>query len=182
VLKRDQGDWDWRLRFKDSPNAIGCTYVYNSIWVTRHELWLNMPHTHYVVRLTLQRTRQYLDSHNGFLNSLKIIPSKFTPSVWRLDFTSCFKYRQVSRKTCMYISMRVIRHGLWLTCLIHIMLDESHGDVHVCTSTHVMVCWMPWSPLARGTQCVAMCCSALECVAGCCSVLHCVAVCCSVLQ
>ena len=25
-LKRDQGDWDWRLRFNDTPNAIGCTF------------------------------------------------------------------------------------------------------------------------------------------------------------
>jgi len=25
-LKKDQGDWDWRLRFNDIPNAIGCTY------------------------------------------------------------------------------------------------------------------------------------------------------------
>ena len=24
-LKRDQGDWDWRLRLNDTPNAIGCT-------------------------------------------------------------------------------------------------------------------------------------------------------------
>jgi len=25
VLKRDQWDWDWRLRSNDTPNAIGCT-------------------------------------------------------------------------------------------------------------------------------------------------------------
>jgi len=24
-LKRDQGDWDWRLRVDDTPNAMGCT-------------------------------------------------------------------------------------------------------------------------------------------------------------
>jgi len=34
-LKRDQGDWDWRLRFNDNPNAIGCTnmgyYVYTHV-------------------------------------------------------------------------------------------------------------------------------------------------------
>ena len=24
-LKRDQGDWDWRLSLNDTPNAIGCT-------------------------------------------------------------------------------------------------------------------------------------------------------------
>jgi len=26
-LKRDQGDWDWRLRLNDTPNAIGCMCV-----------------------------------------------------------------------------------------------------------------------------------------------------------
>jgi len=26
-LKRDQGDWDWRLRLNDTPHAIGCTSV-----------------------------------------------------------------------------------------------------------------------------------------------------------
>ena len=25
-LKRDQLDWDWRMRLNDTPNAIGCTY------------------------------------------------------------------------------------------------------------------------------------------------------------
>jgi len=31
-LKRDQGDWDWRLRLSDTPNAIVCT----SIWMRSH--------------------------------------------------------------------------------------------------------------------------------------------------
>jgi len=26
-LKRDQGDWDWRLGLNDTPNAIGCMYA-----------------------------------------------------------------------------------------------------------------------------------------------------------
>ena len=34
-LKRDQGDWDWRLRLTNTPNAIGCTsmayHVYTSV-------------------------------------------------------------------------------------------------------------------------------------------------------
>ena len=27
-LKRDQWDWDWKLRLSDSPNAIGCTTLF----------------------------------------------------------------------------------------------------------------------------------------------------------
>ena len=31
-LKRDQGDWDWRLRSYDTPNATGCTrFLFASI-------------------------------------------------------------------------------------------------------------------------------------------------------
>jgi len=36
-LKRDQGDWDWRLRLHDTPNAIGYMYrVYtNRVYTNR---------------------------------------------------------------------------------------------------------------------------------------------------
>jgi len=30
LLKRDQEDWDWRLRFDVTPNAIGCIRIWNS--------------------------------------------------------------------------------------------------------------------------------------------------------
>ena len=36
-LKRDQGDWEWRLRFNDTPNAIGCiSYIYISFMKIIH--------------------------------------------------------------------------------------------------------------------------------------------------
>ena len=34
-LKRDQGDWDWRLRFNDTAHARGCI-----IWLTNCDIWL----------------------------------------------------------------------------------------------------------------------------------------------
>jgi len=34
-LKRDQGDWNWRLRLNDTPNAIGCT---SFVWCT-HDMY-----------------------------------------------------------------------------------------------------------------------------------------------
>jgi len=44
--KRDQGDWDWRLRWNDTPNAIGGTKIWDlSVSVThwrRHE-WISLP-------------------------------------------------------------------------------------------------------------------------------------------
>jgi len=30
-MRRDQGDWDWKLRLNDTPNAIGCTIYYGSL-------------------------------------------------------------------------------------------------------------------------------------------------------
>ena len=42
-LVRDQGDWDWRLRLNDTPNAIGCTTEINVdesclLWVMRKSM------------------------------------------------------------------------------------------------------------------------------------------------
>ena len=33
LLERDQGDWEWRLRLNDTPNAIGWTCMYPSMYV-----------------------------------------------------------------------------------------------------------------------------------------------------
>ena len=30
-VKRDQWDWDYRLRLNDTPNAIGCTWIMNRL-------------------------------------------------------------------------------------------------------------------------------------------------------
>jgi len=39
-LKRDQGEWDWRLRLNDSPNAIGCTREPSiDWWLDEREKW-----------------------------------------------------------------------------------------------------------------------------------------------
>jgi len=29
-LKRDQGDWDWRFRWSDTPNAVGCIHIWRN--------------------------------------------------------------------------------------------------------------------------------------------------------
>ena len=134
-----------------------------------------MPHTHYVVRLTLQRTRQYLDSHNGFLNSLKIHSKCMTPrlyivfqipsgeskdlhvhlyasqSSWTLTNMPHTHYvgRLTWRRTCMYLDSR--------DGLLNAMIPARTRDTVRCNVL----------------QCVGVCCRLLQCVTLCCSVLQC---------
>jgi len=46
LLKRDQGDWDWKLRLNDFPNAIGCTCCYTRTYMYNRSYWHTDVYTH----------------------------------------------------------------------------------------------------------------------------------------
>jgi len=112
-LKRDQGDWDWRLRINDTPNAIGC-----------------------IDRFLLRICRNALTCWEAFsqqkpINTQRDPPRACTPNCWQFSHTTIWARTAPTAHRC----------HIWMSHVTYErVMSHVNESCHIWTS-HVTYRW-----------------------------------------
>jgi len=174
-LERDQWDWNWRLRVRDTPNEIGCdTWPTNcDIWLTNCDIWLRLNDTPNAIGCVHTTTRHQSNWFAWWNISKYTHIHMYTCMYTHNDETwSIFDYICVGirtyvnlhdafvLKTCaythMHICVRVYTHNS-LTCVLSFSNTSiftmplfckhvhTHMSIYVCVCIHTVTRHDPYS-------------------------------------
>jgi len=122
-------------------------------------------------------------SHEDCANRVKFMGKLHSTPLPDFHDTPLSRLSGKSTKNCFFGTFRKVHQKQCFFLFFELSLSQ--GQEPVPGSQCVAVCCsaLQYDAMCCSVlQCVAVCCSVLQCVTACCSVLQCVAVCCSVLQ